>query len=547
MASNDNYLETLCDSIGMLNDLKFYYKLSKQKIVLINKKHFLQKCHNNKIIPNTLNVKLNNPIADNVKYILEKCSLLIINQIVKNLKSSIANLIVKIENFKIELFNKYESSKLNLIFLFVDSNLELFYTKMSKIKISKFEHLYLKKYGIKKSKNENFVTNLSNYKLDKIELNVLKLHPKFEITPKILPKTKFVSEIENSLFNCKNYNLKNQIIKTVNNIIDNSKIINQNLKPIEITAIKKLKNNNNIKIFKADKNAGTVILNTNNYYEMLDKMLTDSVYVKIENCIFKTPNKLQNNLKTLVTKLINEEKIPANYKTVLIANSPINPRMYVLPKIHKNPISLRPIVTTVNSITYKLSKFLHSILKNLLPFPDICVKNTDHFISKLNDIKLNHNSLLFSLDVKSLFTSIPIVELKSILYDKLHDVKISDCKNLLTKNDLIELLEISFQENYFSINNNLYYQNDGLFMGHILSPILANLYMSNFLSIAKKIKNFPQFLTLYVDDIFGIFNGTKRQLENFLNEINKIRQDKIIFTLEVENNKKNFLFRLVVN
>lgn len=293
------------------------------------------------------------------------------------------------------------------------------------------------------------MTNLSNYELNKIELNVLKLHPKFEIMPKNIPKENFVTEVENSLFNCKNYYFKSKIIKRVNNIIETSKIPDNNLKPIEISVIKKLKNNSEIKIFKADKNAGTVILNTENYNSMLSEMLNNKIYVKTESDGTKIVKSLQTKLEILITKLIQEEKLPIEFKNKLLCNSPNQPRMYVLPKIHKKPISLRPIVTTVNSVTYKLSKFLHSVLKDIFPLPNFCVKNNSDFVEKLKNATIYHNSILFSLDVKSLFTRFPTNELKTILYQKINDVQISNCKNLLSKSDIIELLEISFLENFF--------------------------------------------------------------------------------------------------
>lgn len=221
--------------------------------------------------------------------------------------------------------------------------------------------------------------------------------------------------------------------------------------------------------------------------------------------------------------------------------------MYVLPKIHKNPIALRPIVTTVNSVTYNLAKFLHGILKSNFPLPDICSINNLDFIENLKLAKVFSNSIMFSLDVKSLFTSIPSLKLKTILYEKLNSIKISDCENLLSKADIIELLEICFEENFFSINNEWFFQKDGLFMGHILSPILANIYMSYFLNIAKDLKNFPNFIKLYVDDIFGIFNGTKRQLEKFFSELNLIRPNNISFTLETEINNKISYLDLLLN
>ena len=52
--------------------------------------------------------------------------------------------------------------------------------------------------------------------------------------------------------------------------------------------------------------------------------------------------------------------------------------LYALPKIHKQDVSLRPIVTFVSSPTYSLSKHLVSILSPL-------VGNAEHYVCNSTD------------------------------------------------------------------------------------------------------------------------------------------------------------------
>lgn len=82
-------------------------------------------------------------------------------------------------------------------------------------------------------------------------------------------------------------------------------------------------------------------------------------------------------------------------------------------------------------------------------------------------------------------------------------------------------------------------------MGSPLSPLLAEIYMNNFEKIIFKsnsnLVNCIQFWARYVDDIFCIWTGTDRNLDQFLNYINSIHE-KIQFTIEKENNNSiNFL------
>jgi len=56
------------------------------------------------------------------------------------------------------------------------------------------------------------------------------------------------------------------------------------------------------------------------------------------------------------------------------------PRMYGLPKIHKEGIPLRPIVSNIGAPTYQLAKHLSGLLRQLTGKSAHHVKNSFHFI-----------------------------------------------------------------------------------------------------------------------------------------------------------------------
>ena len=83
-------------------------------------------------------------------------------------------------------------------------------------------------------------------------------------------------------------------------------------------------------------------------------------------------------------------------------------------------------------------------------------------------------------------------------------------------------------------------------MGSPLSGLLSDIYINNFenkfifTNQNKFLKNIVHY-SRYVDDTFLIFNGTNRQINNFLNYINSIHKN-IKFTVEFEkDNSLNFL------
>ena len=79
-------------------------------------------------------------------------------------------------------------------------------------------------------------------------------------------------------------------------------------------------------------------------------------------------------------------------------------RLYLLKKIHKNPMGIRPIVSSSDSATENISQFidywLQPIMKNLPSY----LKDSLQLINELKEISFESDT---TIDVKSLYTSIP--------------------------------------------------------------------------------------------------------------------------------------------
>jgi len=87
-------------------------------------------------------------------------------------------------------------------------------------------------------------------------------------------------------------------------------------------------------------------------------------------------------------------------------------RQYVIksgPKVHKKGILFRIIVlSSVNFTCYSFANYLHKILHKSLLLPKSHVKNSFQLHKILQDLKIPRNHVLISLNVKSLFTNIPV-------------------------------------------------------------------------------------------------------------------------------------------
>ncbi|XP_074641212.1 uncharacterized protein LOC141898959 [Tubulanus polymorphus] len=131
-------------------------------------------------------------------------------------------------------------------------------------------------------------------------------------------------------------------------------------------ALQELRKLKTIKISKADKGGKIVILDLDNYNVKMQSLLDNpGVYKKLKS---NPLPRMQANFNRSLSDII--KRFPSAKETLNKFHSrlPSLPYIYGLPKIHKDNVPLRPIVSNCNSPTYRLSKFL---AKQLSPVLDI--------------------------------------------------------------------------------------------------------------------------------------------------------------------------------
>ena len=73
-------------------------------------------------------------------------------------------------------------------------------------------------------------------------------------------------------------------------------------------------------------------------------------------------------------------------------------------------VPLRPIVSSVNSPTYNLAKYLVTLLQPHIEKTKSYIRDSTHFIQKISKLKTESNDILISFDVLSVFTKVPLAE-----------------------------------------------------------------------------------------------------------------------------------------
>ena len=319
-----------------------------------------------------------------------------------------------------------------------------------------------------------------------------------------------------------------------------------NMEKCERDSLNSLKNNKNIIIKPADKGSATVIMNRTNYIDEAHRQLNnDKYYIKLTQPVNST-----KQIHSILLNMYENNYITKKQLQYLSGPSEYKPRcFYLLPKIHKKPDLWpnpnmpegRPIVSDINSETYRISELIDYYLNPLATKHFSYIKNSYEFVNKIKDKTVNNDFLLVTGDISALYTNMNIDRM-------LECVRKAFNNNLDPSRPdeaILKLLEISLKNNYFNFNNTIYKQILGCAMGKRFAPALANLYLLELDDKATTgfpIK--PLFFVRYLDDIFFVWPGNIESLKRFEIYLNNLIPD-IKITLEYNTDNISFLDTLI--
>ena len=176
--------------------------------------------------------------------------------------------------------------------------------------------------------------------------------------------------------------------------------------------------NKTILSLKPDKGNTDVLLNKIDYQQKMMTIINDTTKFKILNeDLLTILMKQEDKINRLLSKMKeNKEISPEEYKELYVTGSQPG-ILYGLPKIHKPNVPLRPILSSIGTAGYALSKFFVPLLKPLT-FNQYSVKDSFSFVEEITNIPNSNSYTMVSFDVQSLFTNIPLVETINIAADK---------------------------------------------------------------------------------------------------------------------------------
>ena len=146
-------------------------------------------------------------------------------------------------------------------------------------------------------------------------------------------------------------------------------------------------------------------------------------------------------------------------------------------------------------------------------------KDTNDFVNKINNFKVQENSFLVTMDVKALYTHIPNNEGIAAAKRK-HD---NYAKKSAAAKVIITFLALILTLNSFLLTLDFCLQIKDCAIGRSCTPIYANIFMPEFEEryISPLIKNKSSSYLRFIGDIFMAWTKSENQLKFFTNEINK--------------------------
>ena len=317
--------------------------------------------------------------------------------------------------------------------------------------------------------------------------------------------------------------------------------------------LKSLSKDKTIYITRPDKGRGVVIMNRTDYINKMNTIVNDpSTFKQIhDDPTIKQEDKLNRKLRQLKQSgFITEEEYQYCRPT---GSQPA--RIYGLPKVHKDGLPLRPILSASGTFNYKLAKLLVRRLSHLRKYPTI-ITDTFSFADQLRKININlKKHRLISFDVVNLFTNIPLQETINNILAELYGASCEcplkttrqrvnnsiRCKTCQNRINMKWLLEIATTETHFHFNGKIYLQINGVAMGSPLAPLLADIFL---IHLEKQVMNDLKdnglvYWRRYVDDSFAIIQDTAdiEKLKHILNRVHPTIQ----FTHEEKEHLLPFL------
>ncbi|XP_052233168.1 uncharacterized protein LOC127845994 [Dreissena polymorpha] len=210
---------------------------------------------------------------------------------------------------------------------------------------------------------------------------------------------------------------------------------------------------------------------------------------------------VENKVKKVADTLYKKGSIDSDLKRYLTSGGGTSGKLQGNPKLHKPGMPLRTIVNGRNHPTEKMAEIVENELR-------------DHIQQPLPD-----GTIIFCLDVKALYPSVPREEARAAVFEALN----RRVQPEVPTNDMITMIDTVLNNNTISFNGDHYMQNEGTAIGSHLGMNYASTYMGAWeTELFSKSNKHPIAYFRFVDDVWGLWTHGLEALKTFHAVANEI-------------------------
>ena len=283
--------------------------------------------------------------------------------------------------------------------------------------------------------------------------SVLAKGPNFVVTPRHPPNLEYMMAIEAA---CTKLGQKDveELRAEINRVLRSSHP-KPNLTKAQSQAIKELKRDRDHIVLTTDKGIAVVIMDRQDHINKSKHLLNQPTYRVIPQ---DPTNTIKNKLINILKRVKNQTGLDNVTYNSMYPTGCFPPKFYGLPKIHKPDTSLRPIVSSCESITYGVVKELSKVLKPLVGKSPHNINSTQDFVEQAKHITLAPGECLSSYGVSALFTSVLVHPALKVIKNLLEKDSTLKERTVLSVEDITLLLEFCLKNTYFSFQGQFYEQ-----------------------------------------------------------------------------------------
>ena len=221
------------------------------------------------------------------------------------------------------------------------------------------------------------------------------------------------------------------------------------------------------------------------------------------------------------------------------------PQLYGMPKLHKQPLKSRPVVSCVNSSPEFYSKWLDNKMEEMLCLTDFKLRDSYQVLEEVRrGNTFPPGTKLFTMDATAMYTNIPPdhgIEIMGKWIDEFGD----ELEPNFPRDLFLAVLETVLKNNVFQFGDTFWHQEKGTAMGTSTACKYATLYFAYHerTLIWPRYKQYLPYYKRFIDDVFGGWNshspGSSTAWQEFIHDMNAFGILK--WKLEAHGNEVNFL------